>query len=202
MKKNGELSGRQNDILTFIKKYIAKNGYSPSVREIAHGVNLSSPATVHIHIQNLIQKGYLKRASDSHKLLELMVPNEFELHEHEAVAVPFIDRSNIKNFKSYFEKPDKFFFLSAQMIPRGSEVFVYQIDDDSMSNIGIYDNDNLIVEKTNRASNGDIVIAYNQDSNIIVGTFYKDKPSRDLLSPIVFSEAIILGKVVSLFREF
>ena len=61
MKNSKELSTKQNNILIFIKKFIAGNGYSPSVRDICKGVGLSSPATVHVHLSNLIEKGYLRR---------------------------------------------------------------------------------------------------------------------------------------------
>ena len=85
MKKYNDLSTRQNEILTFIKKYTAKNSYPPAVREIASGVNLKSPATVHVHVKNLIDKGYLKRTNSTHKLLELQVPNEFDNPENSVV---------------------------------------------------------------------------------------------------------------------
>ena len=57
MKKYTNLTNRQNEILNFIKKYTAKNNYPPSIREIAAAINLKSPATVHGHKKNLIEKG-------------------------------------------------------------------------------------------------------------------------------------------------
>ena len=60
MKKNN-LSAKQNEILIFIKKFMAENKFSPSVREICKGVGLNSPATVHVHLKNLIEKGYLEK---------------------------------------------------------------------------------------------------------------------------------------------
>ena len=139
MKKKDDLTTRQKDILTFIKKYIARNGYSPSIREIGAHVNLNSPATVHTHIQNLIELGYLKREENSHKTLELLVPNEFEIRAQDAVKVPYFDTFVIKDFNHDFEHPDSYFYLSSQMVPKGVSVFVMNIQDDSMCNIGIYE---------------------------------------------------------------
>ncbi len=207
MKKQG-LSNRQNEILTFIKKYMAKHGYSPSVREIATGVHLSSPATVHVHIQNLIEKGFLKRGNSNHKLLELLVPNEFELHEGEAIGVPFLNQFVGKDYLDYLEHPDEYFYLSSQMVLGNSDVFVIKVFDDSMYNIGIYENDYVVVGRNQKISNGDVVVALDDTNHLIVRTFYQDihyvrlQPENDLLPPIVLTEATILGKVISLYRQF
>ena len=98
MKRYSDLSARQNEILTFIKKYIAKNNYSPSIREIGNGVNLHSPATVHVHIKNLIDKGYLKRNdSNNHKLLELLIPNEYAIEANDVVQIPLLGKVSAGN---------------------------------------------------------------------------------------------------------
>lgn len=208
MKKKDGLSTKQNEILTFIKKYIAKNNYSPSVREIAAGVNLSSPATVHIHIQNLINKGFLKRSNDNHKVLELMVPNEFEYHAGDAIKVPLINKIVLRDIEQELKNADEFFYLSSQMFPNGSDAFVFKVQDDSMCNVGIYENDYVIIERTIHISNGNVVIALTEESELAIRTFYQEEhyirlqPESDLLPPIVVTNATILGKVVGLYREF
>ena len=78
MVKEGKLTKRQKDILEYIKKFSAQKKYPPSIREIAANFSLSSPATAHVHVKKLIEKGYLKRGKGSNHLLELQVPNEFE----------------------------------------------------------------------------------------------------------------------------
>ena len=92
MKQYNDLSTRQNEILIFIKKHTAKNNYPPSIREIANAVNLHSPATVHVHVKNLIEKGYLKRNPNNHKLLELLVPNEFEQISKDTIQTPLLGK--------------------------------------------------------------------------------------------------------------
>ena len=83
MTKEGRLTKRQKEILEYIKKYSAQKKYPPSIREISANFNLSSPATAHVHVKKLIEKGYLKRGKTSNHLLELQVPNEFETKRNE-----------------------------------------------------------------------------------------------------------------------
>lgn len=71
------LTKRQEEILTYIKKYSALHGYPPAIREICEGVGLSSPATVFVHVKNLEKNGYLKSTNNKFRTIELLVDNEF-----------------------------------------------------------------------------------------------------------------------------
>ena len=71
------LTKRQKDILEFIKKYTAKYDYSPTIREICQGVNLSSPATVFVHIKNLEKNGYIATTNNKFRTISLLVDNEY-----------------------------------------------------------------------------------------------------------------------------
>lgn len=77
MKEKKELTLRQEEILNFIKKYIAEHGYPPAIREVCTGVGLSSPATVFVHIKNLENMGYIKQTSNKFRTIELLVDNEY-----------------------------------------------------------------------------------------------------------------------------
>ena len=79
MLKEKKLTNKQKDILTYIKKFSAEKKYPPSIREIAANFNLSSPATAHVHVNKLIEKGYLKRGAGSNHLLELLLHLELRL---------------------------------------------------------------------------------------------------------------------------
>ena len=92
MTKEGRLTKRQKEILEYIKKYSAQKKYPPSIREISANFNLSSPATAHVHVKKLIEKGYLKRGKTSNHLLELQVPNEFETKSDDVVTVPLLGK--------------------------------------------------------------------------------------------------------------
>ncbi len=207
MKKEG-LTTKQNEILTFIKKYTAKNNYPPSIREISKGVNLKSPATTHVHVKNLIDKGYLKRNFNNHKILELMVPNEFEKSDALTVQIPLLGKVTAGNPIEAIENPDEYFPIPVNLIPKNSEVFTLRVSGESMINAGILDNDIVIIERKNTAKNGDIVVAMNDDNEVTLKTFYKEEnyfrlqPENDFMTPIILKNVTILGKAIGLYRKF
>ena len=87
-----KLTKRQNDVLKFLKKYIADHGYPPTIREICEGVNLSSPATVFVHIKNLEKNGFVKSSNNKFRTLELLVDNEYENKNEDIVKVPLLGK--------------------------------------------------------------------------------------------------------------
>ncbi len=209
MKKNSkELTDKQNEILIFIKKYCSENHYAPSIREIASGVNLNSPATVHVHVKNLIEKGYLKRNANNHKLLELLVPNEFAIPSEEVVQIPLLGKVTAGNPIEAIENPDEYFPIPVQMIPKGKEVFTLRVNGESMINAGIFDNDIIIIERKNTANNGDIVVAMTEENEVTLKKFYKEEdyirlqPENDFMLPIILKNVTILGKAIGLYRQF
>lgn len=208
MKKYNDLSTRQNEILTFIKKYTAKNNYPPSIREIATGVNLRSPATVHVHIKNLIEKGYLKRNNNNHKLLELQIPNEFESITGDTVQIPLLGKVTAGNPIEAIENPDEYFPIPLELIPQNKEIFTLRVSGESMINAGIYDNDIVIIERNNTAKNGEIVVAMTDENEVTLKRFYKEEnyfrlqPENDFMNPIILNSVTILGKAIGLYRKF
>ena len=82
-----KLTRKQEEVLTEIKKFIAKNGYSPSVRELCELLNLSSTATVFVHMKHLTNKGYIKQVDNKFRTLEVLVPNEFLEDKKDVVRI-------------------------------------------------------------------------------------------------------------------
>ncbi|MEE3342517.1 MAG: transcriptional repressor LexA [Bacilli bacterium] len=205
--KNENLSHKQNEILIFIKKFMAENKFSPSVRDICKGVNLNSPATVHVHLTNLINKGFIKRNPKNNRLIELMVPNEFETNVDSVINVPLLGKVTAGNPIEAIENPDEYFSLPSEMVPTGKNIFTLRVNGESMINAGIYDNDIVIVESVNTANNGDIVVAMNEDNEVTLKRFYKEKnyfrlqPENDLMLPIILNNVTILGKAIGLYRK-
>lgn len=204
---NDNLSHKQNEILIFIKKFMAENKFSPSVRDICKGVNLNSPATVHVHLTNLINKGVIKRNPKNNRLIELMVPNEFETNVDSVINVPLLGKVTAGNPIEAIENPDEYFSLPSEMVPSGKNIFTLRVSGESMINAGIYDNDIVIVEAKNTANNGDIVVAMNDDNEVTLKRFYKEKnyfrlqPENDLMLPIILNNVTILGKAIGLYRK-
>ena len=203
-----KLTDRQNDILTAIKKFEAEYGYPPTVREIASMVNLSSPATIHTHLTNLVNKGYLKKGNNKNRTLELLVPNELKNTNDTVATVPLLGKVTAGNPIEAIEMPDQYMDIPASLIPKRKEVFTLRVNGDSMVNVGIYDNDIIIVERKNTANNGEIVVAMTDENEVTVKRFFKEKdyirlqPENDYMAPIILNNCTILGKVIGLYREF
>ena len=202
-----KLTGKQVVILDILKKLIAKNGYPPTVREIGKEANLSSPATIHFHLKQLEEKGYIKKDDNKNRTLEILVPNEYLEKDDKIVDVPLLGKVTAGSPIEAIETPDEYFSLPANLVAAKSEVFTLKVSGESMINVGIYDGDILIVERRNTARNGETVVAMNDNNEVTVKTFYKEngyfrlQPENDTMAPIILKECTILGKVVGLYRK-
>ena len=206
--KTDGLTKKQKEVLEFIKKFHAENKYPPSIRQICSAINLSSPATVHVHINHLADKGFIKRSKEGNRALELLVPNEFEEKNEEVVSVPLLGKITAGSPIEAIEMPNEFFSLPAYLIPQRKEVFTLRVEGESMINIGIHSDDIVIIERSNQARNGDVVAAMNDENEVTLKTFYKEKdhfrlqPENDTMAPIILDNVTILGKAIGLYRKF
>lgn len=203
-----KLTKRQKEILEYIKRFYADKKYPPSIREISAKFELSSPATAHVHVKKLIEKGYLKRGAGSNHLLELQVPNEFEKKREDVVTVPLLGKVTAGNPIEAIEVPDEVISLPSYLLPKRKEVFTIKVEGDSMINAGIYDKDIAIIERTQSVKNGDIVVAMDEENQVTIKRYYKEKdyirlqPENDFMLPIILKETTILGKAIGLYRKF
>ena len=202
-----KLTGKQKFILDILKKMIAKNGYPPTVREIGEEAHLSSPATIHFHLKQLEEKGYIKKDDNKNRTLEILVPNEYLETNDKIVDVPLLGKVTAGSPIEAIEIPDEYFSLPANLISTKEETFTLKVSGESMINVGIYDGDILIVERRNTARNGETVVAMNDNNEVTVKTFYKEncyfrlQPENDTMDPIILKECTILGKVIGLYRK-
>ena len=205
MKKN--ITRRQEDILNYIKKYMVEHGYPPATREIGAALGLSSPATVHSHLQKLQDAGMIRKTNAKFRTIELLVDNEYAEKNEDVVKVPLLGKITAGNPIEAIEMPNEFFTLPASLIPRKETVFTLKVSGESMINKGIYDGDIVIVQKQNVAKNGDIVVAMTEENEVTLKTFYKEKdhirlqPENDSMEPFIFNNVFILGKAIGLYRK-
>lgn len=203
-----KITAKQNETLTFVKKYIVNHGFPPSVREICKGMNLSSPATVHAHLRQLEKKGIIRKESNKFRAIELLVENEFAEKNEEIVKVPLLGKVSCGNPIEAIEQPNEFFDIPASLIPPKETIFTLKCSGESMINVGIYDGDFVIIQKQKVARNGDIVVALTDEGEVTLKTFYKEKnhirlqPENDTMSPIILKNCTILGKAIGLYRKF
>lgn len=198
---------KQAEVLTFIKKFVVNNGYPPSIREIGKGLNLSSSATVFVHLKNLEDKGLIRTTNNKFRTIELLVNNEYLESNEDIVKVPMLGKITAGNPIEAIENSDEFFSLPASLIPAKETIFTLKVEGESMINAGIYDKDIVIVQKQSVAKNGDIVVAMNSDNEVTLKRFYKEKnhirlqPENDSMQPIILDNCVILGKAIGLYRH-
>ncbi len=192
------LSRSQQKILDFLKD-CSSEGRVPSVREICTEVGLSSTSTVHHHLNALEEKGFIIREHGVNRCIRIS-------GEEKSSSVPVLGKvaagypiTAIENIEAYVPVPDS--------LKRGRELFALRVQGESMINAGIYNDDILIVHRTPVAENGEIVVAL-IDDEATVKRFYKEKghfrlqPENDDFEPIIVDEVVLLGKVISLIRNY
>lgn len=201
----GKITDKQREILEYMKEQILSKGYPPTVRDICEAVNLKSTSSVHSHLETLEKNGYIRRDPTKPRAIEIIDEN-FNLTRREMVNVPLVGRVAagepilaVENIESYFPIP-------AEYMPN-AESFMLRVKGESMINAGIFDGDQILVQKCDTAKNGEMVVALVDDS-ATVKTFYKEgdhirlQPENDTMEPIIVPNCSILGKVFGVFRFF
>ena len=202
-----KLTRKQDEILTNIKKFIAEYGYSPTIRELCEICDLSSTATMFVHLKNLVNKGYISQTESKFRTIELNVPNEYEEVNESVVSVPLLGKVAAGNPIEAIERPNEFFSLPRELVPQNHEVFTLEVNGESMINVGIYDGDIVIVKRQEDANNGEIVVAMTDENEVTLKRFYKEsdhirlQPENDYLEPIILGNVTILGKAIGLYRK-
>lgn len=202
-----KLTKRQNEVLNYVKSYIVSHGYPPTVREIGKALEISSPATIHAHLKNLANKGFIKKDGSKNRAIELLVKNEFEKTNDLVTEVPLLGKITAGSPIEAIEMPDEYFALPSYLLPKGKEVFTLKVEGTSMINAGILDGDIVIVERRSSARNGEIVVAMTDENEVTLKTFYKEKnhfrlqPENDTMDPIILDNVVILGKAIGLYRQ-
>mgnify|MGYP000533630962 FL=1 len=202
---SGRITPKQQEILDFLKKEILMKGYPPALREICEAVHLKSTSSVHSHLETLEKNGYIRRDPTKPRAIEIMDDSFNYLRtETEIASIPVIGTVAdgqpllaVENITDYFPFP-------ANLLPN-KETFILRVKGDSMINMGILDGDYIIVEQTNTAQNGEVIVALVDDSATVKRFYAEDghfrlQPENDFMEPIIVDHVEILGKVIRLIR--
>jgi repressor LexA len=198
-----DLTKRQKEIFDFIRRYAAKTGYPPTVREIGKAVGLHSSSTVHAHLANLEKAGLLRRDPSKPRAIELLIdrakravrPGGLPLVGHVAAGEPVLAEENIEE---YLEVPN--------VIGGREGDYVLQVRGESMRDAGILEDDYVVVRPSDDADDGEIVVALIGDE-ATVKRIYREadhvrlQPENPAMKPIRTTDARVLGKVVGVFRS-
>lgn len=197
---------RQKQILDFIRQYIGKFGYSPTLGEIADSIGVSSLATVHEHLQALTSKGLIRKFEGAVRGIELLDQKISEkLRNIELPILGFIAAG--QPIMTYTD-PDATISISPHLVSGKKRSYVLQVKGDSMIEDGILDGDYVVIEEQNTAIDGDIVVALLENGLATLKRFYKEagrirlEPANSKMSPIYTTDVKIQGKCVAVIRRF
>lgn len=180
--KQVKLTKKQELVLNYIKEYTAKHGFPPAVREIAKGVGLNSPSSVHSHIKRLERDGFIKKTNAKFRTLEVVGINEFKVSNTEAIKLKLFNENNLESTNQSFDFP-------ASRVPKNEEIFAVKLNN-NLDNF--VKNDILIITKPKNYQIGDIILIFDNKLNIINVT---DK------NMLVDNNIKIIGKIVELSRN-
>jgi repressor LexA len=201
-----DLTKRQQEIFDFIKKYSAKYGYPPTVRDIGKAVGLASSSTVHAHLSNLEKVGLLRRDPSKPRAIELLdravgavkdvvSPSGLPLVGQVAAGQPILAEANIEDY------------VQVDKLAGGEEgEYVLRVRGESMKNAGILEGDFVVVRPQATAEDGEIVVAM-VGEEATVKRFFREadhvrlQPENETMQPIRSREVRVLGRVVGVFRR-
>ena len=192
------LSEKQQKVLAFVKERLQDN-IPHSVREICEATGIKSTSTVHAYLKRLEDDGYIDRRSGLNRAIRLPGEN--------VTRVPLLGKVTAGVPILAVEEVEDYVPFSGGSHFQPGELFALRVSGTSMLGAGILDKDVVIVQRTNSAQNGDVVVALLEDEATVKRLFIeKDhirlQPENDAFEPILVKEVTILGKVVSLVRYF
>jgi repressor LexA len=212
------LTKRQKQVLDFLRTFIDEKGYSPSFEEIAEGLRdkrfggkkLTSLATVHKHIATLERKGYLRRGynqSRSIEVVQLPKPVRESVIERHA-ELPLVGRIAAGRPLEAVEEKET---ISLGDFVRSQNVFVLQVKGDSMMDDHILNGDYVVIEQTQVANNGEIIVALIGGEEATLKRFYREGPGKIRLQPanaqmqpivVPAQDVKVQGKVIGVLRKY
>lgn len=196
---------RQKQILAFLSQYIQQNKFSPTLKEIADAVGLSSMATVHEHLTTLERKGLITRTRGCARGTEIVDPN---ITQKGSVQLPVLGYIAAGQPIDPCEDRDSTISVSPDILSAKRRAFVLQVKGNSMVDDGIVDGDYVVIEEQNTAKNGDIVVALLENGFATLKRFYREatrvrlEPANSQMSPIFANYVRIQGRVVGIIRRF
>jgi repressor LexA len=199
-----KLTKRQQEIFDFIRRYSARHGYPPTVRDIGKAIGLTSSSTVHAHLANLEKIGMIRRDPTKPRALELLVEGAKKVVSPSgglpvvgrvAAGAPILAEENIED---YVELPP--------IAGGDAGEYVLRISGDSMKDAGILDGDHVVVRPQDTARNGEIVVALMGEEATVKRYFRESdhirlQPENDAHEPIRSRDVQVLGSVVGVCRR-
>ncbi len=206
---------RERELLNYIIQFQEQHGYSPTLREMADAMGRNSVSTMHALIRSMVDKGYIQKVEGNSRTLKVLKKDNLgnllgavPKASGPSVSLPLMGYIAAGKPLEPYTDPEATFSVSPNMISGKKTSYVLQVKGSSMIEDGILDGDFVVIEKTETAKNGDIVVALVDDSLATLKRFYKEdgrvvlKPANSTMDPIYPNDIRIQGVVVSLVRKF
>jgi len=199
---------RQRQILDFLMQFIQKNGYSPTLQDIADAMGLSSLATVHEHLKNLKKKGVIK-VKGRGKERSIKIIDEEVAKTHSGVRLPILgyleDQKNIEPYP----RGNAAFWVPNKMVSDRNRCFILEVKEDSLKQEGILDGDLLVIEEeTENIKDGQIVVGLIEEEKAVLRKFFQEATRIRLESivskqrPVFTTELQVQGILINLLRRY
>lgn len=191
--------------MDFINQYIQKNGYAPTLQQIADCLGVSSLATVHEHLSSMAKKKLIKKFVGSVRGIEVLGKKNVNPNGIELPVLGYIAAGS--PIEPYTD-PNASMDVPMGMISGNKRAFVLQVKGESMIEDGILDGDFVVVEEQEIAKNGDIVVALLENGFATLKRYFKEatrirlEPANVKMQPIFATNVKIQGKVVGIIRKF
>lgn len=197
---------RQRQITDYIAQYIQKNGYSPTLHDIAEAIGVHSLATVHEHIGALVKKGVLRKYDGAVRGIELLDRKIARLSE--GLELPIMGYIAAGRPIEPYTDPHATYMVAPNLTTGKRRAYVLRVKGESMVDEGILDGDYVVVEEVNDAIDGDIVVALLDNGLATLKRFFKEatrvrlEPANSNMAPIYATKVRVQGKVVGVIRRY
>lgn len=201
---------RERQLLDFITQFIQRYGYAPTLKEIGDAMGISSPATVHEHIDRIRIKGFIKKLDGTARGLEI-VKNNYrspQAGNEGAIELPVLGYIAAGSPLEPYTDPNYYVSVAPSMVSPGKPHYILQVKGSSMIEDGILDGDFVVIEHQQDAKNGDIVVALLPNGLATLKRIFFEKeriklmPANSQMSPIFATHVKIQGRCVGLIRKF
>lgn len=207
---------RERELLNYIIQFQEQHGYSPTLREMADAMGRNSVSTIHALIRSMVEKGYIQKVEGNNRTLKVLKRDNIGLLMGTTpkaigptITLPLMGYIAAGQPLEPYTDPEATFPVSSTMLSGKRTAYALQVKGTSMIEDGILDGDVVVIEKTETAKNGDIVVALVDNHYVTLKRFWKEgdtvmlKPANSTMEPIIPKEGLtIQGIVVTLVRRF
>ncbi len=201
------LPRKKQQILEYLEDYITDKSFAPTLTDIAKHFKLSSPATVHEHLQYLEEHGFIRREDGDIELIKQQPTTEEVYSPGSSILLPIVGLITAGSPIEAIENRMEMMSVPAELARR-PDCYILKVRGDSMIESFIDDGDFVVLQKQDYANDGDIVVALLEDGSATLKEYHKEKnyirlqPRNRQYPPIKVKQVVIQGKVVGIVRKY